>query len=74
MDRSGRTPQDEATGAWRPRPTARPRRGDVAAARRLLEQATALDPDRGEPWLKLAAMCRAQGDLAGRARRRCRAR
>jgi hypothetical protein len=37
--------------------------GDVAAARRLLEQVTALAPDRGEPWLKLAAMCRAQGDL-----------
>jgi hypothetical protein len=37
--------------------------GDVAAARRLLEQVTSLAPDRGEPWLKLAAMCRAQGDL-----------
>ena len=29
----------------------------------LLERATAADPDRGEAWLKLAAMCRAQGDL-----------
>lgn len=36
-------------------------RGDVAAARALLEQATAAAPDRGEPWLKLAAMCRAGG-------------
>src|SRR3954454_12953684 len=37
--------------------------GDVATARRLLEQVTAGDPKRGEPWLKLTAMCRAQGDL-----------
>ena len=37
--------------------------GDVATARRLLEQVTAADPGRGEPWLKLTAMCRAQGDL-----------
>jgi hypothetical protein len=37
--------------------------GDVAAARRLLEQAISLAPERGEPWLKLTAMCRAQGDL-----------
>src|SRR5690349_18552169 len=36
-------------------------RGDVAAARALLEQATAAAPDRAEPWLKLAAMCRAGG-------------
>jgi hypothetical protein len=36
-------------------------RGDVAAARALLEQATAAAPERGEPWLKLAAMCRAGG-------------
>ena len=38
-------------------------RGDAAAARALLERATAADPGRGESWLKLAAMCRAQGDL-----------
>jgi aspartyl/asparaginyl beta-hydroxylase (cupin superfamily) len=38
-------------------------RGDLASARGLLEQATQADPDRGEPWLKLAAMCRALGDL-----------
>jgi len=38
-------------------------RGDPAKARALLEQATAADPGRGEAWLKLAAMCRAQGDL-----------
>ncbi len=38
-------------------------RGDAAAARALLEQATRADPDRGEAWLKLSAMCRAQGDL-----------
>lgn len=37
--------------------------GDVATARRLLEQVTAAEPARGEPWLKLTAMCRAQGDL-----------
>jgi aspartyl/asparaginyl beta-hydroxylase (cupin superfamily) len=41
------------------------RGGDPADARRLLEQATALDPGRGEAWLKLAAMCRATGDLDG---------
>lgn len=38
--------------------------GDRRAARRLLEQLTASDPGRIEPWLKLAAMCRADGDLA----------
>jgi hypothetical protein len=38
-------------------------RGDAAEARALLERATAADPGRGEAWLKLAAMCRAQGDL-----------
>lgn len=38
-------------------------RGDVGSARRLLEQATKLDPSRAEPWLKLTAMCRAAGDL-----------
>jgi aspartyl/asparaginyl beta-hydroxylase (cupin superfamily) len=37
--------------------------GEPARARALLERATAADPDRGESWLKLAAMCRAQGDL-----------
>jgi len=39
-------------------------RGDAASARRLLAQATESDPGRHETWLKLAAMCRAQGDLA----------
>ncbi|HEV2748604.1 MAG TPA: aspartyl/asparaginyl beta-hydroxylase domain-containing protein [Allosphingosinicella sp.] len=38
-------------------------RGDAAGARRLLGEVTAADPDRTEAWLKLAAMCRAQGDL-----------
>jgi hypothetical protein len=38
-------------------------RGDAAAARRLLERATALDPGRGEAWLKLSAMCRGAGDV-----------
>ncbi|MEA3015222.1 MAG: hypothetical protein QOD42_3767 [Sphingomonadales bacterium] len=38
-------------------------RGDATGARALLERATAADPGRGETWLKLAAMCRAQGDL-----------
>ena len=37
--------------------------GDRSAARALLTRATAADPDRAEPWLKLAAMCRAEGDL-----------
>ena len=37
--------------------------GDVAEARRLLEALTADAPDRAETWLKLAAMCRAQGDI-----------
>jgi ornithine lipid ester-linked acyl 2-hydroxylase len=41
------------------------RGGDAAAARALLEQATRLDPGRGEAWLKLAAMCRATSDLDG---------
>ena len=36
-------------------------RGDVAAARALLERATGVAPERGEAWLKLAAMCRASG-------------
>ena len=40
-------------------------RGDPAGARRLLAQVTAADPRRIEPWLKLAAMCRAEGDVAG---------
>jgi tetratricopeptide (TPR) repeat protein len=39
-------------------------RGDPAAARRLLEQAAAADPGRDELWLKLAAICRATGDIA----------
>jgi aspartyl/asparaginyl beta-hydroxylase (cupin superfamily) len=38
-------------------------RGDAAAARLLLEEVTGAAPDRSEPWLKLAAMCRAQGDF-----------
>lgn len=37
--------------------------GDRAEARALLARAAATDPDRGEAWLKLAAMCRAEGDL-----------
>jgi len=37
--------------------------GDRAAARRMLEELTAAAPDRIEPWLKLAAICRAQSDL-----------
>jgi aspartyl/asparaginyl beta-hydroxylase (cupin superfamily) len=40
-------------------------RGDVAAARRLLEQVIAADPRRVDPWLKLSAMCRSAGDLDG---------
>jgi predicted TPR repeat methyltransferase len=37
--------------------------GDRAGARALLTQAAAAGPDRAETWLKLAAMCRAEGDL-----------
>jgi tetratricopeptide (TPR) repeat protein len=40
-------------------------RGDAPAARRLLEEIVAAEPGRLEPWLKLAAMCRMQGDVAG---------
>ncbi|HZG10058.1 MAG TPA: aspartyl/asparaginyl beta-hydroxylase domain-containing protein [Allosphingosinicella sp.] len=35
---------------------------DPATARWLLEQLVSLDPDRAEPWMKLAAMCRMQED------------
>ena len=38
-------------------------RGDLAAGRRLLERATLSDPARLDPWLKLAALCRRDGDL-----------
>ena len=37
-------------------------RGDAAGARQILEEITAAAPARIEPWLKLAAMCRSQGD------------
>jgi len=37
--------------------------GDRAGARALLARAAAAAPDRAETWLKLAAMCRAEGDL-----------
>lgn len=40
-------------------------RGDHARARDLLAQVTMADRTRFEPWLKLAAMCRATGDLPG---------
>lgn len=38
-------------------------RGDRAAARALLVQVTREDPGRMGPWLKLAAICRAEGDV-----------
>ena len=38
--------------------------GSLAEARRLLDQVTRTAPERLEPWLKLAAMCRADNDLA----------
>jgi aspartyl/asparaginyl beta-hydroxylase (cupin superfamily) len=38
-------------------------RGDKAGARLILEEVTAEAPDRLDSWLKLAAMCRAQGDV-----------
>jgi Aspartyl/Asparaginyl beta-hydroxylase len=37
--------------------------GDHLRARALLQQVTTLDRSRFDPWLKLAAMCRATGDL-----------
>ncbi len=37
--------------------------GDRAGARALLARAVATDPGRAEAWLKLAAMCRAAGDV-----------
>jgi aspartyl/asparaginyl beta-hydroxylase (cupin superfamily) len=40
-------------------------RGDVAGAQRVLEEVVAASPDRVEPWLKLAAMRRSQGDFNG---------
>ncbi|HEX2764535.1 MAG TPA: aspartyl/asparaginyl beta-hydroxylase domain-containing protein [Allosphingosinicella sp.] len=41
------------------------RAGRLPDARRLLEAAVAATPERLEAWLKLAAMCRAGGDLSG---------
>lgn len=38
--------------------------GSRAEARRLLGRVTEAAPERIEPWLKLAAMCRADGDVA----------
>jgi hypothetical protein len=38
-------------------------RGDHQGARRILEQVVAAAPGRIDPWLKLAAMRRAQGDV-----------
>ena len=38
--------------------------GDLAAARALLEQVAGAAPGRTDTWLKLAAICRASGDLA----------
>ncbi len=40
-------------------------RGDLAGARRLLEQLVTGDGARFGQWMKLAAMCRAMGDLSG---------
>lgn len=40
-------------------------RGDVAAAKVLLQRVTALAPERIDTWLKLAALRRASGDTAG---------
>ncbi len=39
--------------------------GQLADARRLLEEAVRETPARLETWLKLAAMCRGTGDLGG---------
>lgn len=40
-------------------------RGDVRGARRLLEEVVRANPQRIDAWLKLTAMRRADGDLAG---------
>ena len=66
---AGGPDEPEPQAAAPPALRGRGRCGGRAAATRprraaLLEQATAADPERGETWLKLAAMCRAQGDLA----------
>lgn len=37
--------------------------GDRPGARALLVRATVAAPDRAEAWVKLAAMCRAEGDI-----------
>ncbi|HYI64487.1 MAG TPA: aspartyl/asparaginyl beta-hydroxylase domain-containing protein [Allosphingosinicella sp.] len=55
--------QEDAAGQWEAEADRAAGRGDAAAARLLLERATRADPGRGEAWLKLAAMCRAEGDL-----------
>ena len=39
-------------------------RGDLAAAKSLLDRITRIEPARIEPWLKLASICRGLGDLA----------
>lgn len=39
------------------------RHGDRRTARQLLEQVVAGAPGRIDPWLKLAALCRAEGDF-----------
>src|SRR5688572_23012144 len=38
-------------------------RGHAADAPRLLETVTERDPSRAGTWLKLAAMCRSQGNI-----------
>ncbi len=40
-------------------------RGDVDGARALLERVVKATPERTEPWMKLAALRRAKGDIAG---------
>lgn len=55
--------QSEAAAAFEAEADQAAGRGDAAGARALLARATEADPARPDVWLKLAAMCRAQGDL-----------
>lgn len=56
--------QPNRAGALEAEADAAAGRGDAAGARVLLARALEADPERSEAWLKLAAMCRAEGDLA----------
>jgi hypothetical protein len=62
---TGTPAQDSGRARLEAQADAAAARGDVASARRLLEAVTAAEPGSLDPWLKLAAMCRAAGDIDG---------